>query len=742
MNIKHTLLVGIALASATVVSSQTVTLSPSPQSIEWGAKAFNRPESVTTRGASTADGDAVATLLRSFPEAKRGVKVTIGERGDKAVKSVESRIPNHPEGYYLKVDKDGVIIAGADETGTYYGVQTFLALASQPEVMSVEITDWPATPNRGVVEGFYGNAWSHADRLSQFDFYGKNKLNTYIYGPKDDPYHRDKWREPYPADEAQRLKELAEAAARHKVNFVWGVHPAGDHSWEEDDNQAIVNKFEQMYDLGIRTFAVFFDDVFGKQADGKKHAETMEYVRTHFVEKHPDIDGLIMCPSLYNKAWAPSFQDTYLEDISVMHPSVKVMWTGNSVVDLIDVADMEWINPRIGRDAYIWLNYPVSDYCINHLLMGPTTGNEPGATAMVSGFTANPMEYAEASKLSLYSLADFLWHPETYDADSSWEQALAVLMPGHEDAFRTFCLYNVDLGHNTHRLRRLNESPALKELIDKFEKTMSEGYSKEGADAFRKEFSKMAYAATELLGSDTNPALISEITPWIEAFRLQGERGLAAVDIYEALADSADHRFMEAYKKYTALTDSASRITSRNFPGSIKVAYPMVGTLYAEPLLRRAVGQMEQVYKTMSDYGLENFPTLPVESGNYRIMLAGAYLSNPDAGGVGGAPVWQNTEDDVNPDRQIWRIAYVPQTGRYSIVNAKDGRFLNYKAAFGTETFDPDWHTFTLTPEGEGFVIANGGNSGTAVWIVDENGNLSPKRGAENGAVVTLVPVK
>ena len=98
MNIKHTLLVGIALASATVVSSQTVTLSPSPQSIEWGAKAFNRPESVTTRGASTADGDAVATLLRSFPEAKRGVKVTIGERGDKAVKSVESRIPNHPEG--------------------------------------------------------------------------------------------------------------------------------------------------------------------------------------------------------------------------------------------------------------------------------------------------------------------------------------------------------------------------------------------------------------------------------------------------------------------------------------------------------------------------------------------------------------------------------------------------------------------------------------------------------------------
>ena len=73
------------------------------------------------------------------------------------------------------------------------------------------------------------------------------------------------------------------------------------------------------------------------------------------------------------------------------------MWTGNSVVDMIDVADMEWINPQIGRKAFIWLNYPVTDYCINHLLMGPFTGNEPEATAMVSGFTANPMEYAHAS---------------------------------------------------------------------------------------------------------------------------------------------------------------------------------------------------------------------------------------------------------------------------------------------------------------------------------------------------------
>ena len=30
---------------------------------------------------------------------------------------------------------------------------------------------------------------SHEARLSQLRFYGQNKMNTYIYGPKDDPYH-------------------------------------------------------------------------------------------------------------------------------------------------------------------------------------------------------------------------------------------------------------------------------------------------------------------------------------------------------------------------------------------------------------------------------------------------------------------------------------------------------------------------------------------------------------------------
>ena len=132
-------------------------------------------------------------------------------------------------------------------------------------VPEVEVLDWPDVPFRGTIEGFYGLPWGQEGRISQFKFYGKYKMNTYIYGPKDDVFHgfSKRWREPYPADMAKDLKELVKVAKQNKVNFVWAVHPGADIRWGEADRKAAVKKFEMMYDLGFRSFAVFFDDIGG-----------------------------------------------------------------------------------------------------------------------------------------------------------------------------------------------------------------------------------------------------------------------------------------------------------------------------------------------------------------------------------------------------------------------------------------------------------------------------------------------
>ena len=63
-------------------------------------------------------------------------------------------------------------------------------------------------PLRGIVEGFYGKPWTQEQRIDMMAFCEAHRLNAYIYAPKDDPYHREKWREPYP--EAQIKKIFSE----------------------------------------------------------------------------------------------------------------------------------------------------------------------------------------------------------------------------------------------------------------------------------------------------------------------------------------------------------------------------------------------------------------------------------------------------------------------------------------------------------------------------------------------------
>ena len=65
----------------------------------------------------------------------------------------------------------------------------------------------------GVIEGFYGQPWSQAERFELFDrmaAWGPN--NTYFYAPKDDLKHRALWREPYSESESNTLETWSAAA--------------------------------------------------------------------------------------------------------------------------------------------------------------------------------------------------------------------------------------------------------------------------------------------------------------------------------------------------------------------------------------------------------------------------------------------------------------------------------------------------------------------------------------------------
>ncbi len=460
-------------------------------------------------------------IKQAKPQIAEGQKytVTLGVKGDKEVKKYKKFIPKQAEGYYLKVSQEGVVVAGSDERGLFYGIQSLIREMENGIYEEVAVADWPDVPFRGTVEGFYGTPWSHEARLSQLDFYGKNKMNVYIYGPKDDPWHRDKWRIPYPEAEANRIAELVEVAKKNYVNFYWAIHPGVDIKWNNEDRDALVAKLEKMYDLGVRAFAVFFDDIWGEGTKADKQAELLNYVDNNFIQKKKDVAPLIMCPTEYNRGWANE-EKGYLRTLgSTLNKGIEIMWTGNSVVACIDKATMEWINERIQRKGYIWLNFPVNDFVRDHMLMGPLYGNGKDIATLVSGFVSNPMEYAETSKISLYGIADYCWNMDAYEFEANWHKSLRRILPSNYKALEIFALYNKDLGPNGHGFRR-EEGEELQPTA----KAAIEGDAA-ALEALNQKCNELKLACDLLLVDDTNPQLIHELRPWLLQGKLLADYG-------------------------------------------------------------------------------------------------------------------------------------------------------------------------------------------------------------------------
>ena len=87
-------------------------------------------------------------------------------------------------------------------------------------------------PLLGVIEGFYGRPWTPAQRGRLFVQMAGWGMNTYLYAPKDDLYHRARWREPYPAAERAALAGLVAGAGASGVRFVYALAPGLDLNWK------------------------------------------------------------------------------------------------------------------------------------------------------------------------------------------------------------------------------------------------------------------------------------------------------------------------------------------------------------------------------------------------------------------------------------------------------------------------------------------------------------------------------
>lgn len=594
MKMKCTFLLATGLLCSFVTSAQIINIFPQPQQLTISNNVFTLPDTYQLVGEAEANVYAVNKLKTIFAgkqiENDR-FQIIIGEKGDEAIRKYTRLIPNCAEGYYLSVTGNSIVIAGQDERGTFYGVQTLRQLLKGNQLPEVEIKDFPSIGSRGVVEGFYGTPWSHEARLRQLKFYGDNKMNTYIFGPKDDPYHSSRWREPYPENEAKQLQELVKIAKENEVNFVWAIHPGQDIKWNETDRGLVLDKFEKMYALGIRSFAVFFDDITGEGTKAEKQAELLNFLDKNFVKVKKDVTPLIMCPTEYNKSWS-NLEKGYLPTLGKdLNKNIHVMWTGDRVVSDITKESMQWINAAIKRPAYIWWNFPVSDYVRDRLLLGPVYGNATDIANEMSGFVSNPMEHAEASKIAIYGVAAYAWNPLKYDSLAAWKNAFRVILPDASDELEFFAMHNSDLGENGHKYRR-EESTDIQPAAERFLQSYSGNgdFDKKDMAALLELFDRMKESSDILLTSTGNIPLIHEITPWLYQFKLLGEEGTAVFTMVQALENDNPSLFMRKYNQVHSLQQQMSNLNktynqNSGQPGmktATKVVKPLIDDTFTQ----------------------------------------------------------------------------------------------------------------------------------------------------------------
>ena len=537
--------------------------------------------------------------LKFLTLTKKGVKLTIDFGKKVALKQGVKEISG---AYTMRIDKKGVTIVGYDERGAFYGIQTLRQLIESPiaaekQLPYLDINDYPDLPNRGVVEGFYGTPWSHQVRMSLIDFYGKFKMNTYLYGPKDDPFHScPNWRLPYPEKEAQNIKELVQACKRNRVDFVWAIHPGQDIKWNEEDYQNLVNKFNWMYDLGVRDFAIFFDDISGEGTNPLKQTELLNRLTDDFVKAKGDVSPLTVCPTDYSKLWAnPTPQGSLAIYGNSLNPDIKVFWTGDVVCSDLTPETMEWINSRIKRPAYYWWNYPVTDYIRNFILQGPVYGLDTSLTKEnVCGVVSNPMEHGEASKLALYGVADYTWNIANYNPIDSWERGLQELAPKAKDAYRTFAIHSSD----TENGYRRDESWETKTF------RIAE-WNDATAQALKTEFEKIEKVPAEMEQGCENKALLQELRPWLTEFGKLGTRGKQAIELAQIYRSGNDNSSF--WNKYVQnlMSKEDRKAYEAHKSGTLKLQpfYENAMDDMAHGFLKKLLGTTPKDYKGIGSFG-------------------------------------------------------------------------------------------------------------------------------------------
>ena len=110
----------------------------------------------------------------------------------------------------------------------------------------------------GYIEGYYGRLFSQEERAKVIYHMGKLKMDFYLYGPKEDLYHRIEWGKTYPAEEQKTLRNLVDQCKKNKIKPIFAISPGLQSSvLSKNFIKTLTSKLKQAHQLGFKDFAIF-----------------------------------------------------------------------------------------------------------------------------------------------------------------------------------------------------------------------------------------------------------------------------------------------------------------------------------------------------------------------------------------------------------------------------------------------------------------------------------------------------
>ncbi len=515
--------------------------------------------------------ESAAEMLRGFG----WMETDDGEFAIEAVKTTDDAlirdpVTGHPhsEGYRLKIQPRGTRFSAMIEyvsiRGLKYALSTLDMLLRQggdtddyrESLPELEILDGPRFPIRALIEGYYGPPWSPEARKGLMKLMADHRMNAYFYGPKDDVFHRERWRDPYEGKSLEDLKSLIALTAENDMDFWYNIGPGLSMQYSNpEDFKRLLAKMNQVRKLGVTRFGLLYDDIPRQlQHEGDKaaypdlphaHADIGNRLFRSLKEMDSSIQ-LAVCPTLYHG----NGDEEYITALGgLLDPRIEMFWTGPEICSRqLTLDDAGFLSRRINRPVLYWDNYPVNDLEMSRELhIGPYLGRDPHLYRSSIGIVANGMELPESSKIGFLTIADYLWNPEAYDAELSWNRALQrVIGGGQWEDFRIFA------DNNRYSCLYTTDSPDLRTSLESIGFLLFQG-DKAGVISVLSDVTARLSRAVKLFdrGLD-NRTLQNEIGRWIENYRKGVHLLNAALEYLKEPGDAGKIALEQAQNEYSA----------------------------------------------------------------------------------------------------------------------------------------------------------------------------------------------